>query len=424
MFVRSGGCSVPTRGATSSRSCSCSCSELLRHWGNGSVFVLLTPSFEALFGSGGSDAGETLANPSTFEGVQALRDRLMERLLGDTDAGTPEGKLQVLRSVAFLVVGIAIFSGIFQYLFTWLSRRIALLMVVDLRMRLARHLMSLSMRYHDSRKLGDVLSRISADVNSTLAVLNDAFRNLILEPLLAVASLVMAFLVAPLPTIAMLVGLPTVVIPVALLSKRVRKGSTRSLTKLGASVQVLTQMFQGIRTVKAFRAEERELENFRQINREYVSSSMKMAIPTTRKATLRRTWSLPSGVPASVSPSRRSISRSRSAWTPSKVEGFASVSPASLPPLPKRASKLGVRRTKTERSPMPQEFRTGTRARARGGGPARGDGAAARSYEHPLSWAGDHPRTLPGNPAMGQTCENPGPNSNRDSPCPLDFQPC
>jgi ATP-binding cassette, subfamily B, bacterial MsbA len=244
--------------------------------GERSVFVLLTPSFEALFGSGGSDAGETLANPSTFEGVQALRDRLMERLLGDTDAGTPEGKLQVLRSVAFLVVGIAIFSGIFQYLFTWLSRRIALLMVVDLRMRLARHLMSLSMRYHDSRKLGDVLSRISADVNSTLAVLNDAFRNLILEPLLAVASLVMAFLVAPLPTIAMLVGLPTVVIPVALLSKRVRKGSTRSLTKLGASVQVLTQMFQGIRTVKAFRAEERELENFRQINREYVSSSMKM----------------------------------------------------------------------------------------------------------------------------------------------------
>ncbi|MGB0873472.1 MAG: metallophosphoesterase, partial [Solirubrobacterales bacterium] len=39
---------------------------------------------------------------------------------------------------------------------------------------------------------------------------------------------------------------------------------TRSLTKLGSSVQVLSQMFQGIRTVKAFRAEERELENFRQ----------------------------------------------------------------------------------------------------------------------------------------------------------------
>ena len=39
----------------------------------------------------------------------------MERLLGDTDAGTPEGKLQVLRSVAFLVVGIAIFIELLTY---------------------------------------------------------------------------------------------------------------------------------------------------------------------------------------------------------------------------------------------------------------------------------------------------------------------
>lgn len=241
-----------------------------------SVFVLLTPTFEAMFNEGGSVPMELGADPTLFERVQVWRDDLITWLLGDMRSGTDAEKLDVLQSVGVVVFCIAVFSGVFQYLFTWLSRKIALLMVVDLRMRLARHLMGLSMRYHDSRKLGDVLSRISADVNSTLNVLNEAFRNLILEPLLAVASLTMAFLVAPLPTVAMMIGLPTVMIPVALLSKRVRKGSTRSLTKLGSSVQVLTQMFQGIRTVKAFRAEERELENFQRINSEYVSSSMKM----------------------------------------------------------------------------------------------------------------------------------------------------
>ncbi|MCA8930428.1 MAG: hypothetical protein KDC18_20400, partial [Alphaproteobacteria bacterium] len=146
----------------------------------------------------------------------------------------------------------------------------------------------LSMRYHDSRHLGDLLSRISADVNNTLLMLNDAMRELIREPLLAVVSLALAAMAAPKATLMVLVGLPTVVVPVVLLGKRVRKGSTKSLTKLGASVQVLTQMFQGIRTVKAFRAEERELERYREINEEYVHSTMRMV----RAIALTGSWTI------------------------------------------------------------------------------------------------------------------------------------
>jgi subfamily B ATP-binding cassette protein MsbA len=47
-------------------------------------------------------------------------------------------------------------------------------------------------------------------------------------------------------------------------------------------------MFQGIRTVKAFRAEERELENFRKVNEEYVSSTMKMV----RAIALTNSWTI------------------------------------------------------------------------------------------------------------------------------------
>jgi len=258
-----------------------------------SIILLIDPTFESLFGAAGSEADAVLSSSPMFEGMHEARANLMSWLLGDMGATTAEAKLAVLRSVALVVIVIAVFAAAFQYLFTWLSRKVALEMVVDLRMRLARHLMRLSMRYHDSRKLGDVLSRISADVNITLTILNDAFRNLVLEPLLALVSLGMAFWTAPLPTLVLLVGLPTVVIPVAALSKRVRKGSTRSLTKLGASVQVLTQMFQGIRTVKAFRAEERELENYRQVNQGYVDSSMKMvrAVAQTNLWTLILTYS-------------------------------------------------------------------------------------------------------------------------------------
>jgi subfamily B ATP-binding cassette protein MsbA len=136
--------------------------------------------------------------------------------------------------------------------------------------------MGLSLRYHGRRHFGDLLSRISADVQTTLNVLNDVFRELIHEPLVAIVSILLALLVAPEAALIMLAGLPTVVIPVAVLARKVRKGSTRSLTMLGSSVQVLSQMFQGIRTVKSFRAEERELERYRRINEDYVHHTMRM----------------------------------------------------------------------------------------------------------------------------------------------------
>jgi subfamily B ATP-binding cassette protein MsbA len=261
-----------------------------------SAILLLTPTFETVFPSEQTPlevapADAELAPPpswteETFTGVHAMRDDLMAFLLGTADPQSDSERMSVLLRVALVVAVLAVLSGLFQYAFTFLSRKIALEMVVELRMRLARHLMRLSMRYHDSRELGDLLSRISADVGQTLAVLNVAFRNLILEPLTALASLTIAFFIAPVATLGLLLGLPLVVLPVALLGKRVRKRSASSLGKLGSSIQTLSQMFQGIRTVKAFRAEERELESFRLINKEYVRESLRMV----RAIALSNSW--------------------------------------------------------------------------------------------------------------------------------------
>ncbi|HUR28916.1 MAG TPA: ATP-binding cassette domain-containing protein, partial [Planctomycetota bacterium] len=81
---------------------------------------------------------------------------------------------------------------------------------------------------------------------------------------------------APLPTLCVVLVLPLIAVPIAVLGRRVRKRSKKSLTSLGASVEILTQMFTGIRTVKAFRAEERELARYAEVNQEYLSISMRM----------------------------------------------------------------------------------------------------------------------------------------------------
>ena len=196
-------------------------------------------------------------------------------------------RVGVLIVVLLAVLVITISAAALQYVFSLLSSYISLKMVIGFRLKLTRHLMSLGLRFHGNRKLGDLLSRISADIQKTLDITNLWFREYLQNGFLALCYLVVAASNEPKLTAIMIVGLPALAIPVKILSKRVRKRSTKSSTTLGASVQVLTQMFLGIRTVKAFRAEESELKRYKELNETYLHDSMR----TVRAVSLTQAWS-------------------------------------------------------------------------------------------------------------------------------------
>jgi len=192
-------------------------------------------------------------------------------------ADDPErGRFVVILAVCLALVLLGIVGGVAEYAFSWVARLTGFQMVIDLRERVARHLMSLSMRYHGKRRLGDLLSRISADVQITLQSVNIALKELVQEPISACAYLAVAAYTAPKMTLAVLILLPLLAWPLSKFATKVRKRSNKSLDALGHSVQALTQMFQGMRAVKAFRAEERELAGYRELNQSYLRNSMRM----------------------------------------------------------------------------------------------------------------------------------------------------
>ncbi len=195
-------------------------------------------------------------------------------------------RLAVLALLIAIAVVMGLIAGASQYGFTWVSRRLSFGLIVDLRVRLARHLMGLSVRYHSQRRFGDLLSRVSSDVTTTLSAINIGLKNMLQEPLMALATLVIAATAAPLPTLGMVLLLPIAALPISRLTRRVRRGSRKSMTSLGESVQALSQMFQGIRIVKAFGGEERELDRYRDINKTYLKTSMKMV----RAVALTHAW--------------------------------------------------------------------------------------------------------------------------------------
>ncbi|HKX46352.1 MAG TPA: ABC transporter ATP-binding protein, partial [Planctomycetota bacterium] len=248
--------------------------------------LLIEPMWPVMFPDQQSLLGEGREPGWVTEQLDGLRDFTVSLVAG-ADATPDDVRLGAALAVVVALLVLGIVGGIASYAFVVLSRWVAFRMVVDLRQRLAKHLMGLSVRYHGDRQLGDLLSRISADVGTTLAAIDIALKELIQEPARALVGLAIAVYAAPQLTLGLLIALPALALPVALLSKRVRKRSRKSYTLLGATVQTLTQMFLGVRTVKAFRAEERELARYRASNESFLHASMRMvrAIAATRGAT-------------------------------------------------------------------------------------------------------------------------------------------
>ena len=260
------------------------------------AYGLLDPTWTVLFPEDPSimpDAPKAEV-PGFFTPAKELLDGwkadLEGQILGDPDTlgGSVPQRRTALWRIGGIVGVMALLAALSQYFMGVLSGFVGLKMMVSLRMQLARHLMGLSMRYHSSRRFGDLLSRISSDVGQTTQVVQLILKDLVQEPLLFVVSLAGAFFFAPKLTLFVLLGLPLFIVPIAILLKKVRKSSHKSATQLGSTFQVLTQMFQGVRTVKAYRAEERELDRFEKTNDKFVDATMRMV----KASTLSRAWTI------------------------------------------------------------------------------------------------------------------------------------
>ncbi len=177
--------------------------------------------------------------------------------------------------VGFMVVAALVFA-LLQFWFLRMSRMIGIWMIVDLRQDLANHLLRMGMRYHAGRRLGDVVSRMTADVSTSLRLLNILVEELIQGPFNIMASLFLAYAAAPRATLGMLIFVPLLAWPIFKIGPRVRRRSARSQEKLGDTTQSLMQMLSGIRVVKAFRLEDREAEEFKKANDEFVHQTDRM----------------------------------------------------------------------------------------------------------------------------------------------------
>ena len=173
-------------------------------------------------------------------------------------AGTTQGLARWFEYLLLLVCVMALATSVRFYFVSWLGERT----VADIRLAVHRNLLRLSPGFFEENRPAEITSRITVDttiieqvVGTTVSV---ALRNLVM----GTACAIILFALAPKLAGLLLLGVPLIVLPLAVLGRRVRTISTHSQDRIADVGTVTSEVLGAMKIVQAFNQQGRETTRF------------------------------------------------------------------------------------------------------------------------------------------------------------------
>ncbi|OGW74790.1 MAG: hypothetical protein A2Z72_05010 [Omnitrophica bacterium RBG_13_46_9] len=192
--------------------------------------------------------------------------------------------LPLMRLMVIILIGALVYfllRNLFDFLQVYLMNDVSERVVRDVKDAIYKKLMSLSMYFYSKNPTPKLMSRITYDANIVRDSISTGLLDIILRPIeiishLAVLICVVTFFGIPLGFIfTSLILFPCILVPAVMISKKLRKITTRSQEKMGDINTILFEIITGMRIVKAFSMQDYEYEKFKKQNNVFYKLAMK-----------------------------------------------------------------------------------------------------------------------------------------------------
>jgi ATP-binding cassette subfamily B protein len=162
--------------------------------------------------------------------------------------------------VALLVVVVVLAGATYSrfFLVSWIGERV----MADLRKAVFDHTLRLDPAFYETMRIGEVMSRLTADTTLIQAVVGTSASMALRNVLLATGGLVMLGITSPRLTLLVLVVVPLVLVPILVFGRQVRRLSRESLDRLADVSAYVDESISNIRTVQAFGHEDLDRARF------------------------------------------------------------------------------------------------------------------------------------------------------------------
>ncbi|MBQ8670269.1 MAG: ABC transporter ATP-binding protein, partial [Oscillospiraceae bacterium] len=181
--------------------------------------------------------------------------------------------LDAIGIILLLLGGIYLLNSLFVYLQCRLLVNMTQKTMYQLRRRVDEKIKTLPIGYYDSHQLGDILSRVTNDVDTVSASLQQSVTQILSSVLSVITILVMMLVISPVLTLVALLTLPLTVLLSTGVIKRSQPLFVRQQSSLGHLNGHIEEMYSGHNVIKAFGREGSVLAEFDQINEERYQSS-------------------------------------------------------------------------------------------------------------------------------------------------------
>lgn len=149
--------------------------------------------------------------------------------------------------------------------------------VADIRVQVYSHLQTLSLRYFTDHRTGEVVSRITNDVQQLQAAITEDLVALLRQVLTLFGAAILLFWLDWRLTLIILIGIPFITLTMVWLGRKIRKESKAVQDALAQAANVVEETVSGVRIVKTFTREKYEIGRFSQRVDETYEAAMRRA---------------------------------------------------------------------------------------------------------------------------------------------------
>jgi ATP-binding cassette, subfamily B, bacterial MsbA len=224
-------------------------------------FTLLIPFLDLLF-----NGGQTVARTSrAFGGGQV--GRLLDWTVGGLVQGHPP--MVALRNVVLVLFAVYLLKNVASYAWSVLVTVIEGRVTRDMRNDIYAHLLRLGFPFFQRTRAGQVISRVTNDVDQMRALVTYNLAKLLSAVIQALVYVTMMFLLSWRLTLVSLLFVPLTAVLWGRLRRRLRRGVMKVLDTVGEVASHVQETVSGIRLVKASGAEAFEEERFKALTRRH-----------------------------------------------------------------------------------------------------------------------------------------------------------
>ena len=245
-----------------------------------SILELLRPHRRELWLGLLAIAGESIAGLLEPWPLKIVLDDLLQgksqhgwlhRFISATTGSAPSNVL-IFACVAVLVI--AVTDAICTYAEKYLTTNVGQWVAHDLRRTLYTHVQRLSLAYHDQQPTGDLISRVTVDIDAIQSFIVSGLLSILVDTLTLLGMIIVMFCVNWQFTLIALAVVPPLFFIVNTYTRRVKKASREVRKKEGRMVSVVAEVVSSIRVVKAFSREDYEVRRFEGESLEAVEAAL------------------------------------------------------------------------------------------------------------------------------------------------------